>query len=337
VFGGGFMAYLHLAENSFGQFGCGAGCSCGPCRSEYAGLAETYEPDPPEAGTSGYGRVPMYFRNAALGGYAGYGQTPCPEPARTAVDRCTSPKPCSAIPNLVCTSTVAGKPIEYVDKVRIDPRTRLKIPSTPLPRRAHQVRFLPQVSAALETFLRNMTRFAMPVEALLTAGSLYCRCIRGTNHLSNHSFGDAFDLVGVRWPTGSNLSPLRETIVHNWADLTGERIVLRRINACLRLSFRTVIDYHRSDHRDHFHCDTNRGHPRSNGGASNMTFVQEALAVMLGRRFEITGRLDPASQRGLREFAGLAPSAPLLRDRAVLDRILDDLFTAIASGRPRRR
>ena len=331
------MAYQHLAESSPGQFGCGPGCACGPCRSEYAGLAETYEPAPPdEAGTSGYGRFPSRFQAGRFAGFAAYGQTPCPEPARMAVDRCAKPQPCASIPNLVCTATVAGRPIEYVDHVRLDLSTGLKVPASPLPRRAHKVRFLPQVGAALEAFLRNMTRFAMPVEALLTAGSLYCRCIRGTNTLSNHSFGDAFDLVGVRWPAGSNLSPLRETIVHNWADLTGERILLRRINACLRLSFRTVIDYHRSDHRDHFHCDTNRGRPRFNGGASNMTFVQEALAVMLGRHFDITGRLDPASQQGLREFGRLGPSVPLLRDRAVLDRILDDLFTAVAAGQPPR-
>lgn len=331
------MAYLHLAESSLGQFGCGPGCSCGPCRSDYAGLAETYEPAPPdESGTSGYGHSPSRFQPARFAGYSGYGQTPCPEPARTAVDRCATPMPCPAISNLVCTATVAGRPIEYVDQVRVDAGTHLKIPATPLPRRAYQVRFLPQVGAALGTFLSNMARFAMPVEALLTAGSLYCRCIRGTNHLSNHSFGDAFDLVGVRWPAGSNLSPLRETIVHNWADLAGERILLRRINACLRLSFRTVIDYHRSDHRDHFHCDTNRGRPRANGGATNMTFVQEALAVMLGRRFEITGRLDAASQQGLHEFGRIPASVPLLRDRAVLDKVLQDLFTAVASGRPGR-
>lgn len=331
------MAYLHLAENSLGQFGCGPSCSCGPCRNEYAGLAETYEPAPAdESGTSGYGGFQSRYPVSAYGDYSGYGQATCPEPARTATDRCKTPQPCAAIPNLICTSTIAGKPVEYVDKVRVDLATRLKVPATPLPRRAHQVRFLPQVGAALKLFLGNMARFAMPVEALLTAGSLYCRCVRGTNHLSNHSFGDAFDLVGVRWPVGSRLSPLRETIVHNWADLSGERIVLRRINACLRLSFRTVIDYHRSDHRDHFHCDTNRGKPRHNGGPSNMTFVQEALAVMLARRFEITGRLDAASQQGLREFARLPPSTSLLRDRGVLDKILEDLFTAVASGRPGR-
>jgi hypothetical protein len=329
------MAYLHLAESSLGQFGCGPGCSCGPCGKEHAGLAETYEPDPPhEPGTSGYGSFPSRSQTSRFGGYSAYSQTVCPEPTRIAVDRCTTPQPCPAIPTLVCTSTVAGRPIEYVDKVRIDPGTHLKIPATPHPRRAHQVRFLPQVGATLEAFLKNMTRFAMPVEGILTAGSLYCRCIRGTSQLSNHSFGDAFDLVGVRWPAGSNLSPLRETIVHNWADLSGERILLRRINACLRLSFRTVIDYHRSDHRDHFHCDTNRGRPRFNGGATNMTFVQEALAVMLSRPFEITGRLDPPSQQGLREFGHIPPSVSLLRDRAVLDGILNDLFTAVASGRP---
>jgi len=329
------MAYIHFAENALGQFGCGGGCFCKSCRGDYAGLEETYEADPPgEAQISGYGRAPGRLRRAA--GYSGFGQTPCAEPARTAVDRCKTPVPCPAIPNLVCTSTVGGRPIEYVDKARIDPLTHLKIPASPLARRAHQVRFLPQVATALESFVRNMARFAMPVEALLTAGSLYCRCIRGTNQLSNHSHGDAFDLVGIRWPAGSNLSPLRETIVHNWADLHGERILLRRINACLRLSFRNVIDYHRSDHRDHFHCDTNRGRPRRNNGPMNMTFVQEALAVMLRRPFEISGRLDPPTEQGLREFARLSPSTQLTRDRAVMDRILDDLFVAVASGRPGR-
>jgi Extensin-like protein C-terminus len=331
------MAYLHLAEDSLGQFGCGPRCSCGPCRNEYAGLAETYEPAPAdESATSGYGRFQPRSPISAYGGFSRYGQTTCPAPARTATDRCRIPQPCAAIPNLICTSTISGKPVEYIDKVRVDPATHLKIPAIQLPRRAHQVRMLPQVGRALERFVGNMARFAMPVEALLTAGSLYCRCVRGTNSLSNHSFGDAFDLVGVRWPLGSRLSPLRETIVHNWADLSGERIVLRRINACLRLSFRTVIDYHRSDHRDHFHCDMNRGRPRQNGGPSNMTFVQEALAVMLARPFEITGRLDAASQQGLREFARLPASTSILGNREVLDKILKDLFTAVAAGLPGR-
>lgn len=331
------MAYLQDAESSLGHFGCGPGCSCGPCRNESGVLAETYEPESPDdAGTSGYGLVSRRIRPLRIGRYAGYGQALCPEPARMAVDRCVRPIPCPPIPNLICTSTVAGRPIEYVDRVRTDPSTHLKVPIDPLPRRAHQVRFLPQVRTALEAFIRNMTRFAMPIEALLTAGSLYCRCIRGTEHLSNHSFGDAFDLVGVRWPTGSNLSPLRETIAHNWADLAGERIVLRRINACLRLSFSTVIDYHRSDHRDHFHCDTNRGRPRANGGTTNMVFVQEALALVLGRPFEITGHLDTRSEQGLREFGRVPRSVSLLRDRAVMDQVLNELFTAVASGHPRR-
>lgn len=330
------MAYLQDSETSLGHFGCGAGCNCGPCRNEYNRFAETYEPEEPEDSTTpGYGYIPRRVRYRAFGEYPSYGQAVCPEPGRTAVDRCIRPIPCPPIPNLVCTSQVAGKPIEYVDNVRLDPSTHLKVPASALPRRAHQVRFLPQVGTALEAFTRNMARFAMPIEALLTAGSLYCRCIRGTEHLSNHSFGDAFDLVGVRWPSGSNLSPLRETIAHNWADLSGERIVLRRINACLRLSFNTVIDYHRSDHRDHFHCDTNRGRPRANGGATNMVFVQEALALVLGRPFHITGRLDAASEHGLREFGQIAPSVSLLRDRAVMDRVLNDLFTAVASGRIR--
>jgi hypothetical protein len=95
------------------------------------------------------------------------------------------------------------------------------------------VDFLPSVQTALKQFVANMNRFGMPIEAILTAGSMCCRCITNTDQLSNHSRGDAFDLVGVRWANSGG----RETIMHNWN--TAEREVLRRINACLRLSFAT--------------------------------------------------------------------------------------------------
>jgi hypothetical protein len=179
-----------------------------------------------------------------------------------------------------------------------------------------------------------MRQFGMPIEAILTAGSLYCRCMSHSNTLSNHSFGDAIDIVGVRWPpVGGPTSQLRETIVHNYTD-SAERALLIRINACLRLSFATVIDYHRADHRDHFHCDMNRGSGRLLRGKSTLTFVQEALSVILGRRVPSTGSFDVATQQALREFSG--QGAAMLTNAALLNRVLDELFMRVASGQARR-
>ena len=300
------------------DLGCGPSCTCGPCQSKFHGYAETYErdEDDDEPGTQ-----------------PGMGETPCPAPAGTTTDRCTSglPHPCPPIPNLLCVRSARGIPFEYAIAAVTDPATGLKRPKAPPPRPSHTVRVVPSVVAALEAFVDNMRRFGLPIEAILTAGSLYCRCITNTDHLSNHSFGDAFDLVGVRWVSGGpRPSRLPETIVHNFADLAGERILLRRINACLRLSFARVIDYHRADHRDHFHCDMNRGHGRALRESTTLKFVQEALEHVLRRSFPRTGKLDTATQAGLREYGGLPPSTPFTG--VSLERVLDSLFRFMASA-----
>src|SRR5262249_17386116 len=121
-------------------------------------------------------------------------------------------------------------------------------------------------------------------------------------------------------------------IVHNWTNF-GQRDLLRRINACLRLSFQTVIDYHRSDHRDHFHCDTN-----INGGSSRAMdkstttwhFTQEALTLLLGRKIPETGVRDATTIRALQDFSGATPEE--LKDNARVNEVLDQLFTRVASG-----
>jgi hypothetical protein len=223
-------------------------------------------------------------------------------------------------------------PFEYPRRVGRDRATGLAVVGDRI--RNHVQRFVPSVRDALVRFLTAMSRFGMPVEALLTAGSLYCRCIRGTNTLSNHSFGDAIDIVGVRWPpVGGPASRLRETIVHNFRDAR-ERALLCRINACLRVSFATVIDYHRPDHRDHFHCDTNRGRGRQPRGRTTVFFVQEALSTVLGRPVPSTGRFDAATQQGLRDFSGLGAQA--LADTRRLNEALNNLFVRVAAGRAAR-
>jgi outer membrane protein OmpA-like peptidoglycan-associated protein len=262
--------------------------------------------------------------------------TQCPTPAQVARDRCIHPgtKTCPAIPDLLCLRDVAGLPFEYVVSVGIDPSTHLRIVS----RRTVPVvqKFIPAVRDALNSFVSNMSRFAMPIEAILTLGSLYCRCVSKSDTLSNHSFGDAIDVAGVRWSqAGGPPSRLRETIVHNWDNRidAGQRSFLRRINACLRLSFNTVIDYHRTDHRDHFHCDTNKnaGSVRAMGTSTTTPhFTQESLTEVLGRTIPVTGKWDNATMRGLQDFSGV-PLARL-KDRQQLNQVLDQLFTRVAAG-----
>jgi hypothetical protein len=251
----------------------------------------------------------------------------CPAPARTTTDRCTQSRhTCPEIRDLLCVTNVDGVPFEYVNAVGRDPATRLVQVTSRAPRRVEQ--FTPPVLGALRGFLANLGRFGIPVEAILTLGSHVCRCVTNTDTLSNHSFGDALDIVGVRWVNaGAVPSRTRETIVHNFGD--GEqRQALRRLNACLRLSFATVIDYHRADHRNHFHCDMNRGGGRPMG-PSTLVFVQEALSLLTGTPVPSSGVLDAATARGLRQFLRLPAGTPLPRP---LGPAFDAIFTRVAAG-----
>ncbi len=238
--------------------------------------------------------------------------------------RCIGPTPpvCPSVTGILSLQSIGNIPFEYIVRVGKNRSTNLMVVTQRL--RPRTQRFLPSVRTALTRFVDNMNRFGMPIEAILTAGSYCCRCISKTNSLSNHSHGDAFDLVGVRWTGGG------ETIAHNWN--TAERALLRRINACLRLSFPTVIDYHRADHRDHFHCDMNRGNSRNTRNIrrpDTLRFTQEALSLVLGRTVPVTGKLDAATQRALIEFGGT--NADALGNSAQLNEILDRLFTIVAA------
>jgi hypothetical protein len=259
---------------------------------------------------------------------------PCPKPARVARDFCTHPgtQVCPAIPDLLCVTRVEGAPF-------VRPRTRAVDAASGLvvvTRREPNVTqwLVPAVAQALSRFVREMASFGMPIEAILTSGSIYCRCVAGTDTLSNHSFGDAIDIAGVRWAAGGAAgSRLAETVVDNYLD-PAERRLLVRIGACLRLAFATVIDYHRADHRDHFHCDLNRGagRPICRTCGSTWRFVQEALERVLGRVVPVTGVLDPATREALAQFARLPSAEALDVRRGTLDPLLDRLFTQVASG-----
>lgn len=305
------MAYMHGADRALG---CGGACGCARCASN---------------------RLSEWYEKAEVGEAPAPAVRSCPAPARVARDRCRTPQPCPPIPNLICTRSVGGVPFEYVDRVRRDPATGLQVPALPIGARPpRQQRFVPPVRDALAQVLVRLDRWAMPVEAILTAGALYCRCIRNTNRLSNHSFGDAIDIVGVRWRTAANPgSRLAETIVHNWQD-PGERALLVRLNAALRLSFVTVIDYFDPQHRDHFHCDLGGGRGRRGLSRGNVRFAQEALSRVLGRTLPPSGILDRATQAALAEFGRRRAATPM--PRAELWSLVESLFRFVGSaGRER--
>jgi len=269
----------------------------------------------------------------------------CPGGGGTTIDRCKTRHACPKIPDLLCVTAVNNVPFEYVAHLydknqKLIKKRIIKHPTSKLfqvvdrvPNRVQQ--FTPEVGTALIAFLANMSRFGMPVAAILTMGAINCRCMKGTDNLSNHSFGDAIDITGVRWATpGKPQSTLPDTIIHNYNSRDQrEKTLIRRINACLRLSFPTVLDYNykRLPHEDHFHCDMNRKSGRKPRGDSTMSFVQEALTIVLGRNVPITGKFDQATQQALQAFSGLG--RPALDNTQQLNQVLEKLFTRVAAGR----
>jgi peptidoglycan hydrolase-like protein with peptidoglycan-binding domain len=261
-------------------------------------------------------------------------ETTCAAGGGTTTDRCTGgvPKACPRVPNLLCVSSIAGVPFEYVLQggVTRDPATGLKVVTK---RQANRTqKFIPAVREHLRNFLANMSSFGMPVDAILTLGSYLCRCQSNTDKLSNHSWGDAIDVVGVRW-RGRPPGALADTVIHNFGSgNASEELLIRRIDACLRLSFATVIDYtYNRDHESHYHCDTNRGQGPRPRGQTTIGFVQDAFTKVLGRTVPITRKLDSATQRALMEFSG--SGSEIFADESRLNTVLQKLFRRVAAGR----
>lgn len=268
--------------------------------------------------------------SATTGPYVPY---PCPvNQSGIATDRCISPQKCPPIPNLLCMKGVGNIPFEYVNETYLDRQSGLERLKSG--QKGHTQKFVPNVRDAIIQFTENMARFGMPIHTILTLGSLYCRCIRvnekNTNSLSNHSYGEAIDVAGVRWKSPQSISRVEDTLVR-WRNLNDaeQGRLLRRIGACLRLSFPNVIDYHRSDHRDHFHCDLNRG-GRKNPKAT-INFVQEMLGLLLQRKVSITGEMDVATYRALSDFSGFSTND--LQNMDTLNKVYRAIFEIIAAGK----
>lgn len=159
-----------------------------------------------------------------------------------------------------------------------------------------------RVGDGIAAFIHNMNAAGMAVDAILSMGTLVCRCISNNAKLSNHSYGDAIDVGGVRLVGG------REILAANSECVAEDRKALHRINACLRLSFANVFDYHDRlplpTHWNHFHCDTNMGGERALAAkpvARNYHrwgFIRESLGL------QWKGGFDKTCAAALRAFAG---------------------------------
>jgi hypothetical protein len=233
-----------------------------------------------------------------------------------AKDRCVGPERlrCPDLKGLRQSYDIAGVPFEYIggsDKkpgIILDRATkRYKVVDANRQRRRPQ-HYLPRAGDALAAFVRNMRSAGLPLAAILTMGSIYCRCISNTNRLSNHSHGDAIDIGGIRLASGE------EVLVANYKHAADRRI-LHRTNACLRLAFANVLDYHDKRHWNHFHCDTNLGGARTLSLA--WPFVRESLGLPAagGWSKQVADRLRQATQN---------PDAA--KDRRALDQSLSKIF-----------
>jgi hypothetical protein len=187
----------------------------------------------------------------------------------------------------------------------------------------HQFRIRGGVRDAIARFIGLAVGFGLPIERILSQGGYLCRCQRDRDVLSNHGKGEAIDVGGVRLqPAG------REILAINFND-PAERVMIRRINACLRLAFPRVIDYNYNTlHHDHFHCEISipSRNPREK---TTLVFVQEALSVALGRSIPSSGKFDSATQQGLLDFGATSQD---LGSSTQLNSVYDRLFNQIARG-----
>ena len=228
--------------------------------------------------------------------------------------RCKTEHACPKLVDLRAVKQVSGVPFEYIGGTEkkeglIWGKTSKKWLVNESARGLNRtIHILPRSGDAIANFLANMKAVGLDIECLLTMGSLNCRCISGTDRLSDHSNGDAYDFGGLRLVGG------REVLVANATCVPADRAILHRANACLRLSFSRVLDYHHiipfpyecgtktpKFHWNHIHCDTNQGKPLrwyTNPRNVNWRYVRESLGL------KITGGLDQECKDALRAFAG---------------------------------
>jgi hypothetical protein len=94
--------------------------------------------------------------------------------------------------------------------------------------------------------------FGKDVAELLDFGSYSCRNIRGSQQLSEHATGNAYDLAGFRLADGKVI-----TLEQGWQGQAGAFLRALRVRSCLLFNMVLSPDYN-ADHADHFHFDMGR-------------------------------------------------------------------------------
>lgn len=263
---------------------------------------------------------------------------------------------CPALPEVWKSHKIATIPFYYEPKLRTVAGTRgLRFDATSRGR-AYQVGLVPSAWLAAASWITAMGSFGMPISEVLTAGAgRYCRCVRHPKGvckedestwskctgmtISDHGYGDALDIIGVKWADKRAVGSSTDyTVIHSWRDAEQAPILIR-INALLRMSFHTVLDYSRADHRDHFHCDMNGrvGRPRKVWEESpcEPNFLTSAL-----RRLGYLPSGQPVSwpnaRAGLVKFAAKlnAPLPADPSDRMQWRPLVNRLFGCVALSNP---
>ena len=259
-------------------------------------------------------------------------------------------KMCPALPETWKSTTIAG--VKFFYKPKLNGRHDVVADGE-----NKHVNLYPPTWRAAQSWVASMNGvFNMRIAAVYHAGAgRYCRCVRkgatckeskpelwhtcqGTN-ISNHGFGDALDIIGVKWAdpkaVGSNKPT---TVIHDWQD-ANQAALLIRINAALRLVFRNVYDWSREDHRDHFHCDMNRsgggGNTKLLGEICGQNFIMSSLK-RLGYLTTAKPTNDWSRARtALADFAQVNNMpVPTSSDREPWRPVVHRLFACVALGIP---
>ncbi|MBX7083445.1 MAG: extensin family protein [Nannocystaceae bacterium] len=233
-------------------------------------------------------------------------------------ETCTTPQTCGPIPDLLCVRAIDGVPFEYVH----DFGRAGGLHTVRCAERFRQQKFDRAVHGALRSFVAGMAGVGLPLAAILTAGSFCCRCMAKRDgkgavikspSKSNHMFGDAIDVTGVRLRQPA--AGLPAVLVSNH-DHGPTRAVLLRVEAVLRMAFPVVLDFMWDPvhHDDHFHCDFDKQHGGRGVtvlGRANARFIRAAVATVTGQPWPKFERaLDdeiPLARAALARAAGRAP------------------------------
>lgn len=263
-------------------------------------------------------------------------------------------KKCPALPETWRSKTIAGVRFFYGAKVAKIARTdRFDVTNQGTNK---AVNLVPAAWRAAQMWVASMNGvFNMRISEVYHIGAgRYCRCVRYPDSckqdestwgncrgmtISDHGFGDALDIRGVKWvdPKGVG-SVLPVTVIDSWQD-ANQAALLIRINAAMRLAFHTVLDYSRKDHRNHFHCDMNQGH----GGGARTVFgespCEQNFIMSSLKRLNYLTATKPVTwaraKTALVDFAQVNNmSAPTSSDRNAWRPIVHRLYACVALGIP---